>query len=109
MDYYIKRAAVAVANNNRLEVATKYQAQPPAEHREKLRLSRDRESFAWRLGGLSQNAVSPRAHKDPPLHLTLPRGKARWILTHEQRKLRIGMVERGRGRRKFGSGCPIYG
>ena len=38
VDYYIRRAAVAVANNNRLEVATKYQAQLPAEHREKLRL-----------------------------------------------------------------------
>ena len=38
MDIFIKRAASAVANNRRLEVATKYQCQLPAEYREKLRL-----------------------------------------------------------------------
>ena len=38
VDVFIKRAASAVANNRRLEVATKYQYQLPAEYREKLRL-----------------------------------------------------------------------
>ena len=38
IDIFIKRAASAVANNRRLEVATKYQYQLPAEYREKLRL-----------------------------------------------------------------------
>ena len=38
MDLSIRRAASAVANNRRLEVATKYQHQLPAECREKLRL-----------------------------------------------------------------------
>lgn len=37
VDLYIKRAALAVANNRRLEIATKYQHQLPAEHQEKLR------------------------------------------------------------------------
>lgn len=38
MDLFIRRAASAVANNRRLEIATKYQYQLPAEYREKLRL-----------------------------------------------------------------------
>ena len=38
VDIFIKRAASAVANNRRLEVATKYQCQLPAEYRERFRL-----------------------------------------------------------------------
>ena len=38
VDIFIKRAASAAANSNKLEVATKYQCQLPAEHRERFRL-----------------------------------------------------------------------
>ena len=38
VDIFIKRAALAAANSNKLEVATKYQWQLPTEHRERFRL-----------------------------------------------------------------------
>ena len=38
VDSYIRRAALAVVNNRKLEVATKYQAQLPMELKDKLRL-----------------------------------------------------------------------
>ena len=38
IDSYIRRAALAVVNNRKLEVATKYQAQLPMELKDNLRL-----------------------------------------------------------------------
>ena len=38
VDSYIRRAALAVVNNRKLEVATKYQAQLPMEHKDRLRM-----------------------------------------------------------------------
>lgn len=57
LDNYIRRAALVVANNCKLEVATKYQAQLPVEHKDKLRMEILR--LAAQRSGLKDASKAP--------------------------------------------------
>ena len=63
VDCFIRRAALAVVNNRKLEVATKYQEQLPAEHKDKLRMEVQR--LAALRSGSKDASKAPSKSPEP--------------------------------------------